>query len=467
MKTIDPYLISPELTVNLHGTSFPLEYLFRHGLIVGQPGSGKTRCILMHLIRAILSATGIGSDEKAALIVIDPKNELTPFLQILTKECGREQDLVFFGPGTASYNPLGSPFLTEAEVVEKIILFGENTNRNGAGSASRMNEAYWANAQRSLLSALVASCRAIHEELTYPLLNQTFEAVNRLRDTTSLKDWLEKHPVPESAAEGLKEYVSLPCETTRPCVSTSASNVLYPWKNEPLASLIARNDALPTIDPFEIIDQGKILVVGCASAAFGVSIAPLLLALKEHIFASLLSRDQVDVQTNGAWNLINQKRPVFIICDEFQTYLSPDSNSGELVALDRLRSARAGFLGVTQNIASLHSVLRDQSHATRLISLFANQWYLANICPYSAQQASWMMGTKTKRVVQYSQEARMAPPLLTGHRSFSSKTSRQKGGVVVPHEVPRVDAATLAKLKTGEFWLRLASGQVIKGKANP
>ncbi|MCE0496771.1 MAG: type IV secretory system conjugative DNA transfer family protein [Methylacidiphilales bacterium] len=104
MKTTDPYLISPELVINLHGIQFPLEYLYRHGIVVGQPGSGKTRCLLMPLIRAILETTGTSSEKKAAIILIDPKNELTPFLQSLTKELGREEDLIVFKPGTHGFN---------------------------------------------------------------------------------------------------------------------------------------------------------------------------------------------------------------------------------------------------------------------------------------------------------------------------------------------------------------------------
>jgi len=192
-----------------------------------------------------------------------------------------------------------------------------------------------------------------------------------------------------------------------------------------------------------------------------------LLALKENLFSSLLSRDQVEVQAGEAWRPLNQERPVFIIADEFQSYLCADSTAGELVSLDRLRSAKAGYLAVTQNLASIYSVLGDSSHANRLISLFSNQWYLSNLCPYSSQQASWLMGTKTKRVVQYSQEPRMAPPLMTGHRSTGLRQGSQKSGVVIPQVVPRVDASALASLQTGEFWLRLANGKVVKGKAQP
>jgi hypothetical protein len=461
----DPYLISPELSLELHGIQFPLEYLYRHTLMVGQPGSGKTRCVLMPLIRAILATTGTNPDQKAALVVVDPKNELTAFLHNLTREVGREADLIVYKPGSAWYNPLANPFFTEAEAIEKIIVFGNQASHSGAGHA--VNEAYWANAQRSLLSAVVLACRSFHDEITFPLLNQTFDDVNRLNDASALTEWLKGREIPASALQGFKEFLRLPSETTRPCVSTSVSSILYFWQAEPLRTLITPMDNLPTFDPFDIIDQGKILVIGCASAAFGVSIAPLLLALKEHLFAALLSRDQIDVEEGPNWRPINQQRPVFLIADEFQTYLSPDSTTGELVAMDRLRSAKAGFLAVTQNLASIHSVLRDASHASRLISLFSNQFYLANICPYSTQQASWLMGTKTKRVVQYSQEPQMAPPLPTGHRPSNFRTNPQKSGVVVPQQISRVDAATLAKMPTGEFWLRLANGQVIKGRAKP
>ena len=463
MKTSDPYLLLPELQIDLHGIKFPLELLYRHTLVTGQPGSGKSRLVLMPLLRSILATTGNHPDKKAAMVIIDPKLELTGFLQSLTREFGREGDLVIFRPGTAWYNPLASPFLTESEAVEKIIVYGNNTNRNGSGQG--VNEAFWSNAQRSLLGSLASSCRALHHDLTYPLLNQVFQEVNALRDSASVTDWLQGRDLPASALQGIKEFLKLPSESTRPCVATSVANVLSPWKAEPLLTMITPNDALPTIDPFKLIHEGKILVIGCASAAFGVSITPLLLALKEHIFTSLLARDQVEIEVGNDWKPINQERPCFVVCDEMQTVLSPDSTSGELMVLDRLRSSRAGFIGVTQNLASLHSVLRDSSHATRLISLFANQFYLSNLCPYTSHQASWLMGTRTKKVIQYSNESRMAPPLLTGRRPVGSTECRRKSGVVVPQQVPRVDASTLAKMQTGEFWLRLANGKVVKGKA--
>ena len=92
-KTTDEYLIEPELKVSLHGIEFPLEYLYRGLLAVGQPGSGKTRCVLMPLVREILRATGNGVLTKCGLVVADPKNELASFLVDAAKEVGREEDV--------------------------------------------------------------------------------------------------------------------------------------------------------------------------------------------------------------------------------------------------------------------------------------------------------------------------------------------------------------------------------------
>jgi hypothetical protein len=463
-KMSDEYLIEPHSKISLHGTEFPLEYLYRGLSTVGQPGAGKTRCILMPLVKEILRAAGNSAERKCGLLVADPKNELAPFLLDAAKEVGRQEDVVILKPGSVWYNPLSSPFLSETEVVEKIISWANNTHRNGS-QRSRGDEMFWANAQRALLAALVATARAIHGEVNFRVLNQTMDRLNQYKNIGEANKWLRDYPIPEAAHKGLEDYLALPPNETRPCVSTSVSNTLYFWRHEPLVKLTTPTDSLPTIDPIDIIHHGKILVIGCSGAAFGASITPFLLALKEHSFTSLLSRDQIEVQENGVWNLINQTRPFFIVADEFQSYVSPDPSAGELTALDRLRGFRAGYIAATQNLASLHSVLGGAEHATRLIALFANQIYLSNLCPYTAHQAEFLMGKKKVKDRQVQQRRLIAPPLLIKREAWRRRQPTSQDAIVVTREVPRVDASTLSALRTGEFWVRLASGRVVKGKA--
>ena len=456
----DPFLQQPDQIIDLHGIKFPLEYLFRGTLIVGQPGSGKTRCILMPLVRSILHATGSEMDEKASLIVVDPKNEFGPFIQELLREAGREDDLVILKPNSAFYNPLDSAFLSANEVVEKIISFANNTHRN-ASQRARGDEAYWANALRSLLTAVVDASRTIHKgKLTFAGINETFRSINKFPNAAAAMDWVKEHHLSETAINGIRDFLSLPDSSTRPCIATSLASTIYFWQSEPLCSLVTPKDNLPPVDPFDIVHRGKVLLIGCSSAAFGVSISPLLVALKEHFFATLLSRDQIEVSSEeNRWSPINQKRPVFFLADEFQSYLTPDASMGELVALDRLRSFHGGYIAATQNLASLTSVLGDSSHATRLISLFANQAFLANICPYTARQAEHILGKRRNKERQKEINDPLPPPLL--FRQTPSVRSSRGGTVIeISREVPRVTDSTLAAMRTGEFYLRLANGKV-------
>ena len=145
-----------------------------------------------------------------------------------------------------------------------------------------------------------------------------------------------------------------------------------------------------------------------------------------------------------------------------QRSISSNLDAGEFVALDRMRSNRAGYLACTQNLASIHSVMQNHAHASRLISLFSNQVHMSNTCVYTSDHVATLMGTKTKRTVQYSNERPLAPPLLLGRETYRKR--KKQNGVIVPHQAPRVNAADLARLPTGQFWFRLASGRVVKGR---
>lgn len=417
----------------------------------------------MPLMESILEATGNERNKKCSLIVIDPKNELAGFVREALSRVGRSDDLIVVQPGESWYNPLSSPFLTEAEMPEKIITWASNTNRSVQRRSTGDGE-YWANAQRALLSAIIGTTRAIHGKLTFTLLNQVFRQIEGFRKVGEASRWLEMQQVPEAAIRGITEYLALPLDTTRPCVSNSVSSVLYFWASEPLSGLTTENDDLPGIDPVDIIHEGKVVVVGCSGSAYGVSITPFLLALKEHFFGVLLSRDQVEVKDGETWIPINQTRPVFVVADEFQAYVSPDSSAGEFMALDRLRGFNAGMLCATQSLSSLESVLGASIHATRLVSLLSNQLFLSNICPSTAIQAEHILGKKKVKNYQTDCSRQIPAPVL--FRTTRGRAKRSHGHrIAFTHEVPRVDAGTLAAMKTGQFWARLADGTVHTKKA--
>ena len=227
----DPFLQSPNVTVDLHGVRFPMEYLFRGSLVVGQPGSGKTRCILMPLFRSILDATGNDPHDKASFVIVDAKNEFAPFVAQALREVGREDDLIVLKPGSAFYNPLASPFLTTGEMVEKIISLANHTNRDPMRRA-RGDEAFWANALRSILSSVINATRTIHGgQITFAALNETFRVINKFPNASAAMEWMRENDLTEETIEGIRDFLILPEDKTRPCVATSMANTIYFWKN--------------------------------------------------------------------------------------------------------------------------------------------------------------------------------------------------------------------------------------------
>ena len=97
MKSTDQYLIHPGQVIDLHGQKVPLELLFRGMLITGSPGTGKTRCVLLPLLEAILKTTGTNPDKKSTMVISDPKNELGPHLESILSRIGRADDLIAGG----------------------------------------------------------------------------------------------------------------------------------------------------------------------------------------------------------------------------------------------------------------------------------------------------------------------------------------------------------------------------------
>lgn len=423
----------------------PFEYLFRSVLAVGAPGCGKTRGILMPLLRELLRATGTDPETKVGLVVADPKNEFRPFLEASLAEVGRLDDLVIIGPGEGCYNPLTSPFLTQLEMVEKIAALSLHRSR-GIGGPAR-DDAFWEGSMKSLLGV----CIQLHIEtkglpLTFVGVNESLRQILSFRSMSRATEWLTERQIdlPPDILHSLETFLTLPADSTRPCVAETTMNAISFWLHEPLRSLSTPTATMPAIDPLAPIDQGKIILLACTSAAHGTSLAPLMLALKEEIFSGLLARDQIEVDTENGSRLINQTRPVFIVADEFQTYLTNNGAMGELAALDRIRGFRGGYIAATQNLASLHSALKRDVDAVRLLALFANQVFLANICPLTAVHAEFLFAD--------SREESLPPPLLPHMRSSDLKAKDFKG-------------QDLSRLRTGEFWLRSADGSITKGSA--
>lgn len=128
--------------------------------------------------------------------------------------------------------------------------------------------------------------------------------------------------------------------------------------------------------------------------------------------------------------------------------MSNSHSSGEIAALDRLRGFRCGYIAASQNLSSIYSVLNGDMHGRRLLALFSNQLFMNNIDLTTSDYAFSML---CQNLSIFDDPYVPLPPAL--RQNLPPRSSRYTPGA-------------LATLKTGEFWLRLASGAIHRGSSH-
>src|SRR5262249_6729227 len=79
------------------GFVWSLDDFYKNALVFGQPGSGKTACVLNALLEgAMLSTQGTG--QPISGLILDPKGDFRTKVEILCRKLGREDDLYVLDP---------------------------------------------------------------------------------------------------------------------------------------------------------------------------------------------------------------------------------------------------------------------------------------------------------------------------------------------------------------------------------
>lgn len=437
----------------LHGVRFPRGWLYQHVLVTGMTGSGKTHGVLKPLIRQILAAEQHSPNLRPALVVFDIKGDLKPIIEAALAQCGRKSDLITVGVGNGegTFNPFADTSLTPTQIAQQLLAAAAFSSQE-ASQRNKAEEMFWATARLDVLTALI--------ELTQTTLRGTGTELNmqhlqRARTLLShsdleLKKWISgaSGQLSEPSINALKEWVRLP-DTTRSCVTSSVGTVLAPWAREPLSRFVTPDEQRPALNLPEVVNSGKVVVINAAQTEHAEELWPACLLLKQALFKLALTR---------ARQPINQQRMVMIIIDEANRLISTHNHlSSEHIALEAARSNRVAIVLAAQNLSGLNAVSGD-TLTDKLAALCGTQIFLANTCPATLRLAQRCFGN---RIVQRRHRTLLstlpAPQLFPGdwpeERAIQQVT-------LVPEEVPRLAAATLARLRTGAARAKLVDGSL-------
>jgi type IV secretory pathway TraG/TraD family ATPase VirD4 len=327
---------------------------------------------------------------------------------------------------------------------------------------------YWELANRNWLTTIVEVLMARRgPALTLNELIRTKTEMSKLTTREVAKQWLTKNlalNLTEETRAAILE-MSVIAENTRSCIFTSATQTIIFWGRPPLADLVNPQPNLPEVDLFSILEDGACVVATVAQPSWGSIMTPLVVAIKNHFAQVVLSRPKIEVIEDGKARKINQTRPVYLVIDEFHRYISASPDIGEVALLDMAREFRMGAILATQNLSSLQSVV-GQTTTDLLLALCGTQVFLSNTDHRTATHASRILGTRKIRHEQRSVAPTLPPPLLikesTRRNGDRSETDSRTSYYT---EEPAMTSARLSKLKTGEFWVRLADGSVQHAQA--
>jgi len=68
--------------------------------------------------------------------------------------------------------------------------------------------------------------------LSFALLNQTFREIDRFKTAQDAAGWMSEKNFPAAAVNGIRDFLKLPHDTTRPSVASCVSNCLYFWPTD-------------------------------------------------------------------------------------------------------------------------------------------------------------------------------------------------------------------------------------------
>lgn len=384
-------------------------------LIFGQKGSGKTS-LIKRAVEDIIRFRASNGDYKPALVAIDPKGDLSDFIEQVAAECGRSEDVVRLGVGTdAKWNPFAN--------------LGPNTSAQDAKQAGYFlrcamstgssDNAYWDDNADNLLTY------SIHL-LALSGVRLGFDSLSRW--VTTLKDGDEEHRTEQylRAAENLQglfegavlddrmleldatrcyfeeEFINLDSKP-RTIIINVATNFLRKFE----ALVYSRSFSCDADEPGhfegfpELIRRGRIFVLDVRSTENGAISGAMAMLVKLYYQAAVKQRDRYEPD----WKTRDVRRITATIWDEYQSYVttSGSGKQGDAEYLETSRSFYAVDIAATQQFSSIAAAVGGQdSSAQRVVGSFNNLVTFLHNDPALTKYLQQLVGRREREELRLS-----------------------------------------------------------------
>jgi len=355
------------------GRDWDWENLTQNILIFGQPGSGKTICVLNALLDGMIGCISRAPFPGAALI-LDPKGDFNTKIRTLCRRHNRLQDLVVIDPSNVRQSMHWNPLDSDDDELELSNTFSGVLEALGMQNTQ---DTFWIDSAKRFIRHSIRLLRMTNPPGEPPGLLQIAalcSSFGAIADRTDLLDPSNDHV--HDTLQYFAEWTQLP-DQTRSSIQAQLTNMLDPFSLPPYDLLFS---GLSTLRLDKVLSEGKILYVNIPMADRPAMAKTIGTFIKLEYFRQVL-------------RAIKKERQSFFFCDEFQNYFTPRNGLGDNAFFDKSRQSNHANVIATQNMPSiLMQTSNNENLGKNLISLFAVKVFLRNSDEFTNNTASGLFG---------------------------------------------------------------------------
>lgn len=373
----------------------------KNAVIFGQPGTGKTVCVLNALLDGLLLSERQAEKAPAGLI-LDPKGDFRDKLRGLLKRYGREADLRVIDPSSLDETVYWNPFDSDDDELELAARFASVLELLGTRNTQ---DTFWIDSAKKFMRHAIALIRLTNSADNPP----TFREISKLAGSLQeVSDRLSRLPVEDADADFeacldfFEEWTGMG-EKTRSSVQAQLTNMIDPFLMQPYKAVFGGRSTERIGD---MLDRGRILYVYMPIADKEAMSRAICTLIKLEYFREVLKR-------------VNKERQSFFLCDEFQVYLTAGAGKGDSDFFERSRQSRHANVVACQNIPALLKQTEEEKSVTNLLSNCAVKIFLRNTDQETNEYAANLFGQRLAETVSVS----MSSGRGMGQRGESRSTS--------------------------------------------
>lgn len=447
-------------TINLGSVPLGIGDLYQHLAVFGQTGAGKTRYVLLPLLKEVLALHAGNPDRRAGAIIFDVKGDMPDHLERVMRAAGRRDAPIVIGRGGNAWFDAFSQIEADPRRVAESLM--EIVETSGSSSRGGDNEAFWRENLRRFIQVASILARAAGSGRMGGVhgLGAAMDQLTKMHGFVSDDDSGDLAPggedvlklIAANADRGLIEPAHaamarsyIECEVrglgnrTWSTIANYATSFVSCLRDSDLVAICGPSPEYPVrLIPEEIFDHGRVVLVSLSRIHFG-AMAGIYRSLIKTAFQDAALRRAATVRFDGSLsNPIDTTRPVMFVADEFGSLVTPGvGDSGDAFFLDKAREVRVACLLGMQGVSALNARFVHLSRSVHLLNNTVTKVFLANDCPETL--AYFDRSVPHKPAVDAANVWLPLPGYRHGSVAVNTNFSR-----------PKFDASQLRTLNTGE-----------------